>query len=70
MKLNCFNLVEEISVKKLDPEVHRGRISSEDVIDLDTGEIYVTKDGELTEEVIDNIKASDIKNIKVIVEEQ
>ncbi|MEN8191215.1 MAG: DNA-directed RNA polymerase subunit beta [Bacteroidota bacterium] len=65
--LNLFNLVEEISVKKLDPELHRGRISSEDVIDESTGEIYVIKDGELTEEVIDNIKASDIAKVKIIV---
>ena len=67
--LNLFNLVEEIEVKKLDTETHRGRISSEDVIDTSTGEIFVTKDGELTEEVIDNIKASDTKTIKVIVAE-
>ena len=67
--LNLFNLVENIKVKKLDPETHRGRISSEDVIDTSTGEIFVTKDGELTEEVIDNIKASDISTVKVIVAE-
>ena len=67
--LNLFNLVEEINVKDLDPEVHRGRISSEDIIDTSTGEIFVTKDGDMTEEVIDNIKASDIKKVKVIVAE-
>jgi len=67
--LNLFSLVEEINVKDLDPETHRGRISSEDVIDTSTGEIFVTKDGEMTEEVIDNIKASDIKKVKVIVAE-
>jgi len=67
--LNLFNLVEEINVKDLDYEIHRGRISSEDVIDTSTGEIFVTKDGDMTEEVIDNIKASDIKKIRVIVAE-
>ena len=64
--LNLFNLVEEIEVKKLDPELHHGRISAEDVIDMDTGEIFVTKDDEINEEIIENIKASDIKKIKVI----
>jgi len=64
--LNLFNLVDEVEVKKLDPESHRGRISSEDVIDMTTGEIFVTKDGELTEEIIDNIKASEVKTIKLI----
>ncbi len=65
--LNLFSLVEEIEVKKLDPQEHHGRISAEDVIDMETGEIFVTKDDELTEEIIDNIKASDVKKIKVIV---
>ena len=64
--LNLFNLVEDVDVKKLDPENYHGRISAEDVIDMDTGEIFVTKDDELTEEIIDNIKASDIKKIKII----
>ena len=64
--LNLFNLVEEIDVKKLDPQLHHGRISAEDVIDIDTGEIFVTKDDEINEEIIENIKASDVKKIKVI----
>jgi DNA-directed RNA polymerase subunit beta len=64
--LNLFNLVEEIEVKKLDPKLHHGRISAEDVIDIETGEIFVTKDDEINEEIIENIKSSDIKKIKVI----
>ncbi len=67
--LDLFSLVEEVDVKKLDPENHHGRISAEDVIDMDTGEIFVTKDDELTEEVIENIKSSDIKKIKIITAE-
>ena len=64
--LNLFNLVEEFEVKNLDPLEHQGRISAEDVIDVETGEIFVTKDDELTEEIIENIKASDVKKIKII----
>ncbi|MAT57970.1 MAG: DNA-directed RNA polymerase subunit beta [Ignavibacteriae bacterium] len=64
--LNLFNLVEEVEVKKLTPEEFSGRIASEDVIDMATGEIYLAKDQEITEEIIDNLKASDIKKIKII----
>ena len=67
--LRLFDLIDEVSVKKLDADTHSGRISAEDVIDLETGEIYVSKDGELTEEVIDNIKASTLVKIKLINEE-
>ncbi|MBN1301278.1 MAG: DNA-directed RNA polymerase subunit beta [Melioribacteraceae bacterium] len=67
--LNLFNLVEVVKTKKLDPMEHNGRVASEDVIDLSTGEIYVAKDGELTEEIIDLIKASQIDEIKLISKE-
>ncbi|MCF8432381.1 MAG: DNA-directed RNA polymerase subunit beta, partial [Melioribacteraceae bacterium] len=63
--LNLFNLVEEVEVKKMD-EDHIGRVASEDVIDMQTGEIYVAKEGEVTEEVLNNIKASSVEKIKLI----
>ncbi len=67
--LNLFNLIEEVPVKKLNIDDHTGRISAEDVIDTQTGEIYVARDGELTEEVIDNIKKSAIHSVKLISRE-
>ncbi|MGK9368045.1 DNA-directed RNA polymerase subunit beta [Melioribacter sp. Ez-97] len=67
--LNLFSLIEEVAVKKLDPEVHSGRIAADDVIDLQTGEIYVSKDEELNEEIIDNIKKSTLQKVKLITSE-
>ncbi len=64
--LNLFNLIEEVSVKHLDAEKHSGRIAANDIIDLQTGEIYVSKDGQLTEEIIDNIKKSSLNRIQLI----
>jgi len=67
--LNLFNMIEVIKVKNLDPEKHSGRLVVEDVIDTTTGEIFVAKDEELTEEIIENIQASGIKEIKLITTE-
>jgi DNA-directed RNA polymerase subunit beta len=64
--LNLFNLIEEISVKKLDAEEHSGRIVANDLIDTATGEIYAQKDEELTEEIIDAIKGSTLTKIELI----
>ncbi len=64
--LNLFNLIEEVDVKKLTAEDFGGRLASEDVIDMATGEIYVAKDQEVTEEIIENLQASDVKKIKLI----
>ncbi|MFA3782824.1 DNA-directed RNA polymerase subunit beta [Melioribacteraceae bacterium 4301-Me] len=64
--LNLFNLIEEVPVKKLNIDDHTGRISAEDVIDTQTGEIYVAKEGQLTEEVIESIKKSPIHSVKLI----
>ena len=38
--LNLFNLIEEIAVKQLNAEKHAGRLVANDVIDVETGEIY------------------------------
>ncbi|MCB0730957.1 MAG: DNA-directed RNA polymerase subunit beta [Ignavibacteriae bacterium] len=63
--LKLFNLVKEIKVKDLNEEFV-GRLSAEDVIDLATGEIFVAKDEQLTEEIIENLVDSDLKTIKLI----
>ncbi|MCX7797955.1 MAG: DNA-directed RNA polymerase subunit beta [Melioribacter sp.] len=64
--MNLFNLIEEVPVKKLNYEDHVGRVAANDVVDMQTGEIYVSKDGQLTEEIIDNIKKSSIQKIQLI----
>jgi len=67
--LNLFKLIEEIPSKKLDPETHTGRLAASDIIDMNTGEIFAAKDEELTEEIVDNIKASTIDKVSLISSE-
>ncbi len=64
--LNLFDLIEEITVKQLNVDKHSGRIAANDVIDTETGEIYASKDSELTEEVIDNIKSSSVTKVQLL----
>ena len=67
--LNLFDLIEEVTNKQLNVEKHVGRIVAEDVIDTQTGEIYASKDSELTEEAILNIKKSSVQKIQLISSE-
>lgn len=64
--LNLFNLIEEIPIKQLSVDKHAGRIAANDVIDTTTGEIYASKDSELTEEVITNIKKSGVTKVPML----
>jgi DNA-directed RNA polymerase subunit beta len=64
--LNLFDLIEEISVKQLNVEKHTGRIAAGDIIDIETGEIYATKDVELTEEIIESIKGSHVAKVQLL----
>lgn len=65
--INLFNLVEVIKLKKVDLHDFTGRIAAEDVIDQTTGEVFVSAEGELTPEVIENILASTVTEIKLFV---
>jgi DNA-directed RNA polymerase subunit beta len=64
--LNLFNLIEEVSTKQLSVEKHVGRIAANDVIDLETGEIYASKDTEITEEILENIKGSSVQKVQLL----
>ncbi len=63
--LDLFNLIIEVKIKDLN-EDHVGVLSAEDVIDMNTGEIFVAKDEELNEEIIENLADSGVKTIKLI----
>jgi DNA-directed RNA polymerase subunit beta len=63
--LDLFNLIIEVKIKDLN-EDHVGVLSAEDVIDMNTGEIFVAKDEELNEEIIENLSDSGVKTIKLI----
>lgn len=64
--LRLFGLIEEITVKQLSVEKHLGRIAAADIIDTETGEIYATKDAEITEEILENIKGSHVQKVQLI----
>ena len=64
--LNLFDLIEEITAKQLSVDKHTGRVAASDIIDTTTGEIYATKDTELTEEIILNIKKSALTKVQLL----
>ena len=64
--LRLFDLIEEVSMKQLSIDKHVGRIAAADIIDAETGEIYATKDAELTEEILESIKGSHIQKVQLI----
>ncbi|MEW6702802.1 MAG: DNA-directed RNA polymerase subunit beta, partial [Bacteroidota bacterium] len=64
--LNLFNLIEEVTAKQLNVDKHIGRIVANDIIDTHTGEIHASKDTELTEEIIENIKSSAVSKIQLL----
>ncbi len=64
--LNIFNQSVEISVKDLNPEEHAGMLALDDIIDMTTGEVFATKNEELTEESIEQIKNSTVEKVKLI----
>lgn len=64
--LDLFDLVDEVKVKSKEFESAVGRISIEDVIDRDTGELLLEKNTELTEESVAMIRESDIKTVRIM----
>ncbi len=66
--MNLFSLIETVEVKKVN-ESFEGRIVAEDVFDMATGEVFLTKDNALTEDDIERLKDSTIKTIKLISSE-
>ncbi len=64
--LNLFDLVEEVSVKKVKIETYVGRTIASDVFDMSTGEIFLTKDSVLSEEDIERLKEADVEKLKFI----
>ncbi len=64
--LNIFNQSIEIDVKDLNPAEHAGMLALDDIIDMTTGEVFATKNEELTEESIEQIKNSTVEKVKLI----
>ncbi len=64
--LNIFNQSIEVDVKDLNPAEHAGLLALDDIIDMTTGEVFATKNEELTEENIEQIKNSTVEKVKLI----
>ncbi|HXX63889.1 MAG TPA: DNA-directed RNA polymerase subunit beta [Bacteroidota bacterium] len=67
--LELFNLVEEVEVNKVDLKDYEGRVICSDVVDKKTGEIFIAKDSTLTEEHIKRIKKSNVKKLRLLVQQ-
>ena len=64
--LNLFNLIEEVTIKKVDIEDYIGRTIASDVFDMSTGEIFLTKDSVLSEEDIERLSDAEVEKLKFI----
>ena len=62
--LELFELIQEYDVKKIDLNEFVGRKVASDVIDMHTGEIFLSKDSEFLEEHVDQMKTGGIAKIK------
>src|SRR2546427_200014 len=67
--LQLFNLVEEVDPHKVNLKEYLGRIVCSDVVDKKTGEIFINKDTQFTEDVLKKVKKSDIKKIRFLKQE-
>lgn len=67
--LNLFDLIQEVTVKKVKIEDYIGRTIASDVFDMSTGEIFLTKDSVLSEEDIERLKEAEVETLKFISSE-
>lgn len=65
--LELFGLVEDIQVADLKVKKHVGRVVINDVIDLETGELLIEKNAEITEEVLEKLTQSNIEQISILL---
>ncbi|GAB4292793.1 MAG: DNA-directed RNA polymerase subunit beta [Ignavibacteriaceae bacterium] len=64
--LKLFNLVEEVDLKKANPEDYIGRTVASDIFDMSTGEIFLTRDSILTEGDVERIADAEIEKLKLV----
>jgi DNA-directed RNA polymerase subunit beta len=67
--LQLFNLVDEIDAHKVDLKDYIGRIVCSDVVDKKTGEIFISKDSILSEDLVKRVKKAEIKKIRLLKHE-
>ncbi|MEE9186662.1 MAG: DNA-directed RNA polymerase subunit beta [Bacteroidota bacterium] len=64
--LELFNLVEEVDVNKVELKSYLERTICSDAVDKKTGEIFISKDTKLSEDLIKKIKKSDVRRIRFL----
>jgi len=64
--LKLFDLIEEVKVKGSAFGKSLGKVSIADIIDMETGELLLEKEAELTEEAATKIKEAGIKSVKFL----
>jgi DNA-directed RNA polymerase subunit beta len=64
--LQLFNLVEEVDPHKVNLKDYLGRVICSDVVDKKTGEIFINKDAQFTEDILKKVKKSEIKKIRFL----
>ncbi|MEO6939314.1 MAG: DNA-directed RNA polymerase subunit beta [Candidatus Kapaibacterium sp.] len=64
--LQLFGLMEDVQIKKVDLNDYVGRAIGADVIDMNTGEIFLSKDSTFAEEHIERLQQSGLKTVKFL----
>ncbi|MFQ5799545.1 MAG: DNA-directed RNA polymerase subunit beta, partial [Bacteroidota bacterium] len=64
--LQLFNLVEEVDINKVELKNYLERTICSDVVDKKTGEIFISKDTKLTEDLIKKIKKAELRKIRFL----
>jgi DNA-directed RNA polymerase subunit beta len=64
--LKLFNLVEEVDAQKTPLKEFIGRRVCSDVFDKKTGEIFISKDQEFTEDLLKKVKKADVRKIRFL----
>ncbi len=62
--LHLFGLIQDVDVKTADLAAYVGKLIAADVIDMNTGEIFLSKDSTFLEEHIERLKTGGIKKIR------
>ena len=62
----AFNLIQKIEIKKGNLKEHLGSTLVEDVVDINTGEIFVEAGKDLTSELVDVLQDAGVKTVQVV----
>ncbi|MCB2205364.1 DNA-directed RNA polymerase subunit beta [bacterium] len=63
--LELFDLVDDVSLSAKNLEDHYGRVLCEEVVDETTGELLVSADTELDEELVESVREHGVKSVRV-----